>query len=240
MRNKKIQFVLILIILFALVGCASSGSNGEDNKKSLIQKIFSKPASNESNGTENKNTVTEKTIEEPVPNDSKKLMASIELDNDIVSSKWESKHYVDEFKQPTEEAYVGTVASGTFSNSATSNSPSTIMILAEEDNFAIQLTEYNYGHQVTLLSFEKAYIKVRTEDGNIIKFDMSYTSNGGKRLVFNDTKKRSLTYDFYSALVSNKTVQIYVSVYSDYSSSSYLYTIPCKGFAEAYHKAFLE
>lgn len=60
------------------------------------------------------------------------------------NNSWEFRHYVDEFNEPTDKWYVTTTTTGTFSNTATTNSEVTAVMIIDEQNIAIMLNEY--GH----------------------------------------------------------------------------------------------
>lgn len=73
---------------------------------------------------------------------------SIKLANINNLGIWDVGYYVDSFGEPTEEAFVATNVSGTFSNSATTNSPLTVRFLIDEDSIRIQLYEYAGNHPI--------------------------------------------------------------------------------------------
>lgn len=71
------------------------------------------------------------------------------------ANRWIIKNYVDEFDRPTEEQYITNeyYITGTFSNSATTDSELKVMFLIDKDYIRIKL--YEYGDNVVNNSYSK-------------------------------------------------------------------------------------
>lgn len=147
---------------------------------------------------------------------------------------WEINYYVDEFQRPTDKAYISnkTRFTGTFSNSATTNSRLSIRIAAEKDYIAILL--YEYGSNLVKNSSSKYVdeydVTIRTPDGKKTTFSGGINP-GGNRIVFSVKDMKSVL----NILKSNQEIDFYI-VESDRPTTSYLFTVEQSNFAELYNK----
>lgn len=143
-------------------------------------------------------------------------------------------YYVDEFNQPTTDGYVvnETYVSGTFSNSATTDSLLYVQLLADKDDITIFL--YEYGRNLVKNSssryVEEYDITMKTADGT--KHKLTGTIYCGGDRLFIDKKHKEKVFE---ALRSGETISFYV-VESERTTTTYLFSIPTSNFAEEYSK----
>lgn len=150
-----------------------------------------------------------------------KFMATVE-DTDTDSGEWEKNYYVDEFKSPTDNAYISVPIVGKFSNSATTGSLLTGKFIVEEDLVRIDLLEYG-SYPFTVYS-GGIYVKMKAGDEVI---NMGLATLMGYSFVLFDTKT---VFDLFTRY---DEVQFYVE-----TTSKYYFTINTTGFTHAYKTAF--
>lgn len=139
---------------------------------------------------------------------------------------------MDEFNEPTSDGYVYNYNyfSGTFSNSATTDSHLLVMMLADREDISIFL--YEYGKNLVKNSssryVEEYDITMKTEDG--AKYNLTGTIYCGDDRIFIDESCESTVLD---ALKSGGKVSFYI-VQSDRTTTTYLFTISTDNFDEKY------
>ena len=152
----------------------------------------------------------------------------------ISFSKWEKRYYNDEFNNPTNNAFIAPVDyfSGTFSNSATTNSRLSAYIRVNSDDCEIMLWEYGS-------SLVKAY---STTD-----YDITILLPNGTKKYFTGTMYKNgfaICFDDYNGIISllkstNGTLKIYLKEDSDYGvNSTYLFEVDTSGFKDLYNQTF--
>lgn len=147
------------------------------------------------------------------------------------ASTWEVHYYADEFKQPTEEAYIinGTKFAGEFSNSGTTNATLLSGIFIDKDNVTIMLFEYGHSHVKNARSDAVRYtITMKTEDHTKTRLTGAMYSCGD-RIYIDDRCKG----DVIRALSGKTSVSFYIAQ-SDRPTTTYLFTVPASNFSEAY------
>lgn len=141
---------------------------------------------------------------------------------------WEMTFYVDEFKNPTDEAYVrnADLFVGTFSNSATDNSKLYVRLLIDANDIAIILYEYG-SNQVKAYSTTNYSISIL--DDNDVKHQLTGTMyENGNRIFLADTQLVSL-------LQTNQELTFYIKENSKYGySSTYLFKVTNDNFNRVY------
>ena len=155
------------------------------------------------------------------------LSGSVHADTGI----WITKHYVDEFKQPTDEAYVTTdKIKGTFSNTATTDSLLYAYILID-DKVSFKLYEYGDNPVTGYLSDGMEYdFTVLAPDGEKTKLK-GYLNKGSDRIVLYDY---CVPY-FFDILNQNGKVSILIKRNAD----KYLFTLDdTTGIADEYLQSF--
>ena len=153
-------------------------------------------------------------------------------------SEWTYRYYVDDFGNATSEAYMrlkDTYAEGLFSNSATNNSQMYAKFLVNRSDIDIELFEYDSMFPVTLLSFERAYIKVQTDNGETIDLGTCYAHYNGKRISI----ERNSALKLFQAMSTSKSIKFRIVVSSEYGSSDiYNFSVDTTGFVRTYQQAF--
>lgn len=143
-------------------------------------------------------------------------------------------YYVDEFDQPTKDGYVinNNYISGTFSNSATTDSLLKVQVLADKTDITFFLYEYGRSLVKNSSSYyvEEYDIVMKTADGK--KHNITGTIYCGGDRLFIDKKHKSKVFD---ALKSGEDVSFYI-VQSDRTTTTYLFTVKTSNFAEQYKK----
>lgn len=141
---------------------------------------------------------------------------------------WEMTFYVDEFKNPTDEAYVrnADLFVGTFSNSATDNSKLYVRLLIDANDIAIILYEYG-SNQVKAYSTTNYSISIL--DDNDVKHQLTGTMyENGNRIFLSDMQLVSL-------LQTNQELTFYIKENSKYGySSTYLFKVTNDNFNKVY------
>lgn len=97
---------------------------------------------------------------------------------------WKKSFYVDEFDEPTDEWFVSREFTGTFSNSAATNSPLSGQLVIDSEKISIFLFKYYKNQVKNPYSFSQKYeISVRLENGNTKEFIGSMHSDSDRILV---------------------------------------------------------
>lgn len=145
-------------------------------------------------------------------------------------SSWKTASYVDEFNQDTDDKYIYTIAYGTFSNSATTNSSLMVQFFMDVDDICIKMWEYSKYVVKGSSSSEYYYATILDDAGVKHSFTTTLYKNGD-RLFFKDADRSKVI----NLLKNNDSVKIYIES-SKYTISKYLFTVNCKGFYESYNK----
>lgn len=135
-----------------------------------------------------------------------------------VLKNWEKSFYVDDFDEPTEEWYVQSSFSGTFSNSATTDSNLTGYILIDQENITFFLYEYGRNQVKNIYSRDEAYtIVARLSDETTKEFKGSIYSEGDRIIVENAESMKKL-------LLEEEKIKFYIYE-SDNSLTNYLFEV---------------
>jgi len=149
-------------------------------------------------------------------------------------SKWEKRYYVDEFNNPTSNAFIAPTdtISGTFSNSATTNSRLNAYVRVNSDDCEIMLWEYGS-------SLVKAY---STTD-----YDITILLPNGTKKYFTGTMYKNGTvicFDNYSEIIAllkntDGILKFYIKEDSKHGvNSTYLFEVNTSGFKNLYNQTF--
>ncbi len=146
----------------------------------------------------------------------------------LAAEIWESAFYVDEFNNPTNQAYIRNtdVFVGTFSNSATTNSKLYARILIDAEDIAIKLWEYG---SLEVNAYSTTYYDITLLDDNGNKHYTNGTMyKNGERIYFKD-------WTFASLLQQNQKLKVYIVEDSKYGyNSSYLFEVENGNFNTVY------
>lgn len=141
---------------------------------------------------------------------------------------WQTSFYVDEFNNPTDEAYVKNTTAfiGTFSNSATTNSELHARILIDADDVAVKLWEYGWSE---VNAYSTTYYDIILLDDN---GDKHYTTGtmykNGERIHFAD-------WTFVTLLQQNQKLKVYIEEDGKYGyNSAYLFEVKNGNFNTVY------
>jgi len=150
--------------------------------------------------------------------------------------EWKIAYYYDEFNQPTKDAYVTNTeyCSGTFSNSATTNSALSAMFIVDKENISIMLFEYErYQVKNAYSQWSEFYnITMKTPDGKKTKLEAEMFSGDDRMYICDwDNYKE----DLLKALKSGGSVSFYIEE-ADSGMSTYLFSVNSSNFAELYKK----
>lgn len=169
----------------------------------------------------------------------KVLDSSDSFSNDL--GIWEFQYYIDEFKMPTDKAYIRNTdrIRGTFSNSATDNSRLDVRFLIDKNKMAIML--YEYGRNLVKNSYsskdEDYYVCVLDPHGVKHEF-FGYIPPDGDRLYIEKDAFgiRENEADLINILKQGGKIHFYIEE-SDRSITNYNFVIEnASGFATAYEQ----
>ena len=149
-------------------------------------------------------------------------------------SKWEKRYYVDEFNNPTSNAFIAPTdtISGTFSNSATTNSRLNAYVRVNSDDCEIMLWEYGS-------SLVKA--------SSTTDYDITILLPNGTKKYFTGTMYKNGTvicFDNYSEIIAllkntDGILKFYIKEDSKYGvNSTYLFEVNTSGFKTLYNQTF--
>lgn len=138
---------------------------------------------------------------------------------------WVTKNYVDEFNDPTYQQYISTntLLSGTFSNTATTNSKLQAKILVDSVHCSIMLFEY--GNKQVKSNVDDEY-KISIKYG-YKKTDVYGTMNADRIQIYTDKS------EVIQALSSGETVTFYI-VKSKSKTTTYMFSVESSNFADEY------
>jgi hypothetical protein len=224
--KKAITFILAAALALSLAACGGGGTPTTNGGNSTPTPTSAEPTP----APTPEPTPTPTPTPEPTPTEDADVSSS-----GRAGSLWEKSYFVDEFKQPTEEAYVynNTLVVGTFSNSATTNSMVTATILIDAENMAIML--YEYGRSAVKNSstrYDEAYdIKMKTADGTTI--DMAGAIwTGGDRIVIDETYRSDIIEALSALPVGDVAFVSFYIVRSDSPTTTYLLPVPMSNFGD--------
>lgn len=156
-------------------------------------------------------------------------MSTVEVTGD--AGLWKTKHYVDEFGNPTNDGYIMTVALGKFTNSATNGSDLKVEVLCNENDAEIELLEYG-KYPINVIGTSTINIKINFE-GQTVNLGRGWFSESTKRITINNA------LPLFKALVEHEKVTMYITI-DNYGKSTYLFDIYSAGFEYNYKEAFLK
>ena len=148
-----------------------------------------------------------------------------------IDSLFEIKYFVDEFGDPTESGYISqkVFSTGTFSNSATTNSDIKWSLILSKDEAAFVIYEYSRTRLTGSYGFPDEYdVSIKAGDGTVYTFPCK---NYSDRISVPDKDLTTFTYIF----LAGGNVKISIKEDSKYSYTTYnLGTINCDGINELY------
>lgn len=159
--------------------------------------------------------------------------ASIDSIKEAVKPKWIVSSFVDNFGDPTKEKYLSYETSGTFSNSATANSPLFVKILITKKSCGVFLHEYKESGPA-VKPIGTYTFNLKNADGKTHQvFSGSEWNQSGGISISNFIYENIKDYDFSELrnfmVKSNGQVKFYIK---DSYSSSYNFTIDTNGLSD--------
>lgn len=136
---------------------------------------------------------------------------------------WTVKHYVDDFGAPTKAGYVSNteLIAGTFSNTATQNSPLLVRLLIDKNlDAGIQLYEYAHANPV---KGDQGYV-VLVKDSAGKTYRLYGFNHDSDRLTLRDKHAKL----FHEALLKGGKVQVVINE-MDTPTTEYHFTIDNAG-----------
>lgn len=148
---------------------------------------------------------------------------------DITYGIWKEDYYVDKYGDKTKQDYVYAYATGTFSNSATTNSKLEVEWLFDIDGANLKLYEYGSSLIKGYLSSTEYYeVSAKNEKGKEIEITASLEKNSD-RLAMRDEKK------IYNILSSGGIVK-FVIINKESRINKYSFSINADGFKNMWDK----
>lgn len=145
------------------------------------------------------------------------------------TSVWETRYYVDDFDQPTDEWYVTNKSYfvGKFSNSATTNSTLYVRVLVDADSFAFMLYEYGRNQVKNSYSRSESYI-IKMKDTSGKQYDLSgHINSNGDRLFVDSSDEQTVI----NAL--KKSGEVHFVIYeSDRTVTQYKFSVKTSNFSK--------
>lgn len=174
------------------------------NARLLINKLYEKHPESPKN-TEFKELLSKIEKEEAVEKQKKEAEEKEKrrLANLNNTGMWSVKHYVDEFGEPTKQAYITNTSSiiGTFSNTATQNSDLKVdFLITNSSKISFQLYEYARNNPVKAYSSDSYRVQIQDKDGNRLKLT---ATNYSDRLTFD----RSASLKVHNVLMKGGSVK---------------------------------
>ena len=170
-------------------------------------------------------------------------MGKISDSLEYVGSFWTLYNFVDDFNQPTDEQYISNSRdlSGTFSNTATTNSRVDVRFLVYEydGDLEIAMMLLEYGRNPVNNSSTRYYVEydilMRDGDGNT--FEVTGTMWEGGDRIFIDWDYTDYRDVVIAALSGSGEVAFRITQV-DRPTTSYLFTVQASNFANLYQEAF--
>lgn len=139
-------------------------------------------------------------------------------ENTTVKETWTKDFYVDDFNEPTDEWFISSSFTGTFSNSATNNSNLSGYILIDQTYVSFILYEYNRNQVKNIYSHEEEYtIVTRDVNGNEQQFT-GYIYSEGDRVIVSDAQTSAMK----ELLKNGEKIKFYIYE-TDNSVTNYLF-----------------
>ena len=142
-------------------------------------------------------------------------------------SSWELTEFVDDFGDPTGEAYLRSIVSGTFSNTATPEENMRVILAYSPDRavFTFRLVEYNDTLKIkaTYTDSDSKTIKVKIDD-EITEGTLTGTAPNGDLLLTGGL----CLIKIYDAFLNGQDVRFIVEI----GSSKYSFSADGKGFSD--------
>lgn len=161
--------------------------------------------------------ILDKKIEEELALKEKVRQDSMKLANINNLGIWDLRYYVDDFGEPTRDAYVSTVVYGKFNNSATTNSELKVKFLIDKSEIRIQLYEYAGKRPINGEGF--IYFKIRDKNNKEHEIK-AYNCDNGETVVEQAYDKK-----LRDVLLSGGQIKFFAEAGKYGYPSTYMFTI---------------
>ena len=208
--KKVLIGIIAIIMILGLVGCSSTPAEETNTTKP----------------TETTPVETENQTPEPTPTEA--------------PSSWTIAHYVDDFGDETDEAYISGMFSGSFSNTATSNSELTVIVGYDYNipevqtnlnpatySMSFRLLEYN-DHKATFSNSDEITLKVKIND-KVIEYNLAGVEPNGDLFV---VEKKQNYRELPILITALETNECEIPCIIEIDSSKYSFKIDGTGFSE--------
>lgn len=160
----------------------------------------------------------------------------IRLANQNNTGIWEIDYYIDEFGDKTKVGYINNreLIKGSFSNSATQDSPLDVkFLISNPKDISIKLFEYAGNNPVKAISSENYLVKIKDSEGT--KY-MLTAVNVSDRLSFNELDSRKI----HTVLMKGGRIQFWIEDTNN-STCQYKFIIDkADWYGNAYHKLIVK
>lgn len=216
------KFIITTIFVIAICICTSCSESKKEDNEIQQKRKFVRP--------ENVQTEVEKKDDE----------SDINVNEEDNQCMWKISNYTDEFGDPLSESFIGGIFTGTFCNTATTNSDLIVGIRVDKHNFDILLFEYG-DFQVKNSYFEninyKIILKVDEEKFNLRGFmeeNTSYISISKNLCVWKNDSPYKGQIDFLLEMFKNNNKVSFYIQQVDRPTTTYLFSVDTTGFFDLY------
>lgn len=155
----------------------------------------------------------------------------VRLANINNTGMWKVAYYVDDFGEPTKEAYIRNTSliRGVFSNTATQDSELDVKFLISNSNeISLMLYEYARNNPVKAYSSDEYRVQIQDKDGKRYKLT---ATNYSDRLHFD----KSGSWQVHSVLLKGGTIKFQI-IEADTPTTEYEFTIQNADYYENAHR----
>lgn len=215
--KRILAFLLVLYLAFTLCACATNAP--AETTDTSVPTAVSEP--------EEETTIPTETAEPTEP---------------IVLPHWEITQMVDDFGDPVGEKVASATFSGSFSNTATTDSelkvvafwgnpnPATEHTNRCEGYFAFRLLEYG-DTPATYSTNDNPIIKIKIGDG-IYEESLSGSAPNGELYLFHSTKSLDVYTNIRAQMEQGAELRCIIEI----GSSKYTFTLTADGYVDAYNE----
>lgn len=142
----------------------------------------------------------------------------------VNTGEWYVEYYMDEFGEVTDKSYIVLVGNGVFSNSATTDSEMSAILLVDKSSISLQLIEYKWSVVKENYPFN---LKIKDANGNITKFRLRNTPSGYIKFTNNNYT------NMLNILKNEGTIRCSGEIQRMSRSNPYTFSFNLDGFNEA-------
>lgn len=147
------------------------------------------------------------------------------------TGKWLLNYFINDFGEKTNEKYLSLVGHGFFSNSATTNSKLSAILIVSKNKYMIRLVEYD---SYVVKDSEDCIFKIKDSDGFIYEDSFNNSKDG----FLTCSSYGDLKFSKFSDLLRKGGNIIFSGTMGHYSKSEYVFSFNTDGFESAYNYLF--